>query len=56
MVNVKGLPTLFITLSMAESKWIHLTEILRNTDNGDTLPTNRPFHVCMYFIQHVIIH
>ena len=25
MVNVKGLPTLFITLSMAESKWIHTT-------------------------------
>ena len=51
MVNVKGLPTLFIALSMTESKWIHLTEILHNTDNGDTLPTNRPFHVCMYFKQ-----
>src|SRR6185503_13418819 len=25
MINAKGLPTLFITLSMAESKWIHLT-------------------------------
>ena len=55
MVNVKGLPTLFITLSMAESKWIHLTEILRNTDNGDTLPTNRPFmYVCISY--NVIVH
>src|SRR6185436_16785990 len=34
MVSAKGLPTLFVTLSMAESKWIHLTEILHNTDNA----------------------
>ena len=33
MIKAKGLPTLFITLTMAENKWIHLTEILRNTDN-----------------------
>ena len=39
MVKAKGLPTLFVTLSMAETKWLHLTDILRNTDNGD----NRPF-------------
>ena len=51
MVKAKGLPTLFITLTMAEHKWIHLTEILRNTDNNDTIPTNRPYHVSMYFIQ-----
>ena len=51
MVKAKGLPTLFVTLSMAETKWIHLKEILRNTDNGDINPTNRPFHVCMYFMQ-----
>ena len=36
---------------MAETKWVHLTEILRNTDNGYINPTNRPFHVCMYFMQ-----
>jgi len=34
MVSAKGLPTLFVTLSMAESKWIHLN--------------NRLFPVCMY--------
>ena len=28
MVNVEGLPTLFITLSIADSKWIYLTAIL----------------------------
>ena len=32
MVSAKGLPTLFVTLSMAESKWIYLN--------------NRPFLVC----------
>jgi len=37
MVSAKGLPTLFVTLSMAESKWIHLN--------------NCPFPVCMYFMQ-----
>jgi len=51
MIKAKDLPTLFITLTMAESKWIHLTEILRNTDNHDATPTNRPYHVSMYFIQ-----
>ena len=40
MIKAKGLPTLFITLTMAENKWIHLTEILSNTDNHDTIPTN----------------
>jgi len=44
MVAEYGLPTLFVTLSMAESRWEHLREILRVTDNGDTIPTNRPFH------------
>ena len=42
MVKAKGLPSLFITLSMAETKWIHLREILHNTDSGDINPTNRP--------------
>jgi hypothetical protein len=28
MVNVRGLPTLFITLSIADSKWIYLTAML----------------------------
>ena len=35
MVSAKGLPTLFVTLSMAESKWIHLN--------------NRPFPVCILY-------
>ena len=52
MVKAKGLPTLFITLTMAEHKWIHLTEILRNTDNhACTIPTNLPYYVSMYYIQ-----
>jgi hypothetical protein len=51
MVKAKGLPSLFVTLSMAESKWVHLKEILRNTDNGDINPTNRPFHTVMFFLQ-----
>jgi hypothetical protein len=40
MVKAKGLPSLFVTLSMAETKWKHLKEILRRTDNGDINPTN----------------
>ena len=51
MVKAKGLPMLFVTLSMAETKWVHLTEILRHTDNEDINPTNCLFHVCMYFMQ-----
>ena len=48
MVKAKGLPTLFVTLSMAETKF-HLTEILRHTDNRDINPTNRPFHVYVFY-------
>lgn len=50
MINKLGLPTLFITLSMAESRWSHLQNILANSDNRDTLPTNRPFHCTNYFV------
>ena len=50
MINKLGLPTLFITLSMAESHWTHLRDILSNSDNHDTLPTNRPFHCTNYFV------
>jgi len=50
MIKKIGLPTLFITLSMAESRWTHLHDILFNSDNGDTLPTNRPFHCANYFV------
>jgi len=56
MVKAKGLPTLFITLSIAETKWSHLTEILRNTDSGDT---NHPplyvFHATLSFTKKKII-
>ena len=34
---------------MAETKWVHLTEILRHTDNRDINPTNRPFHVYVFY-------
>jgi hypothetical protein len=50
MTNEFGLPTLFVTLTMAESKWTHLKEILEATDNGDPLPTNRPLHSTLYFV------
>ena len=50
MVTELGLPTLFITLSMAEGKWDHLRAILSATDNGDTLPKNRPYHVTSHFL------
>ena len=50
MVNELGLPSLFITLTMAEFRWENLQLILRSTDNCDTIPTNRPYHVTSYFL------
>jgi len=50
MVNELGLPSLFITLTMAEFHWENLQSILRSTDNHDTVPTNRPYHVTSYFL------
>ena len=50
MLQKLGLPTIFITLSMAENRWNHLHDILANSDNRDTLPTNRPFHCANYFV------
>jgi len=50
MMNKLGLPTLFITLSMAENRWTHLQDILSKSDNENTLPTNRPFHCANYFV------
>jgi len=50
MISSYGLPTLFITLTMAESHWTHLHKILKATDNHDTIPTNRPLHSTLHFI------
>jgi len=50
MIEHYGLSSLFLMLSMAEGKWTHLKEILKSTDNGDTLPTNRPLHTTLYFV------
>ncbi len=50
MIRKLNLPTLFITLSMAENCWTHFQNILFNSDNRDTLPTNRSFHDANYFI------
>jgi len=50
MLQKLGLPTIFVTLSMAENRWYHLHNILANNDNSDTLPTNRPFHCANYFV------
>jgi hypothetical protein len=50
MISYYGLPSLFITLTMAESHWKHLHKILKVTDNHDTIPTNRPLHTTLHFI------
>ncbi|EXX55721.1 Pif1p [Rhizophagus irregularis DAOM 197198w] len=44
-----GLPQIFYTVTMAEGKWKHLHEILKKTDDGNTIPTNRPFHVYHHY-------
>ena len=50
MISEFGLPSLFITLTMAENHWTHLHKILKVTDNHDTIPTNRPLHTTLHFI------
>ena len=49
MIREYGLPSLFITLTAAETKWTHLKDILKSTDNKDTNPTNRPLHTTLHF-------
>jgi len=49
MIHAYGLPQIFYTMTMAEDKWPHLHQILRTSDNNDTLPTNRPLHVYMFY-------
>ena len=48
MISSYELPSLFITLTMAESHWEHLHKILKVTDNHDTIPTNRPLHTTLH--------
>ena len=50
MISSYGLPSLFITLTMAEGHWKHLHKILKATDNQNTIPTNRPVHTMLHFI------
>jgi len=49
IIKTFGLPQMFYTVTMAEGKWKHLHEILKKTDNGNTIPTNRPFHVYHHY-------
>ena len=35
---------------MAESRWTELHDILQQTDNYDTIPTNRPLHCALHFV------
>lgn len=49
MMREYNLPSLFITLTAAETKWTHLKDILKSTDNRDTNPTNRPLHTTHHF-------
>ncbi len=44
-----GLPQIFYTMTMGEGKWKHLHKILKKTDNGNTLPSNRPFHTYHHY-------
>ena len=50
MLKKLGLPTVFITLSMAESRWTELHDILQQTDDSNTIPTNRPLHCALHFM------
>src|ERR1044072_7921613 len=50
MISSYGLPSLFITLTMAEGHWKHLHKILKATDNQNTILTNRPVHNTLHFI------
>jgi hypothetical protein len=52
MMREFQLPSLFITLTAAESKWTHLKDILKSTDDRNTMPTNRPLHTSLHFIHH----
>ena len=49
MMREYGLPFLFITLTAAESRWTHLKDILKSTDNKNTIPTNRPLYTALHF-------
>ncbi len=49
IIKTFGLPQIFYTVTMAEGKWKHLHEILKKTDDGNTIPTNRPFHVYHHY-------
>jgi len=49
MVQGFGLPQIFYTMTMAENHWTHLHKILSNTDNNDTLPSNRPLHTYFHY-------
>ena len=53
MISSYGLPSLFITLTMAESHWKHLYKILKVSDNYDTILTNRPLYTTLHFIHHL---
>ena len=44
-----GLSQIFYTMIIEEGKWKHLHKILKKTDNGNTLPSNRPFHTYHHY-------
>lgn len=50
MLRKLGLPTIFITLSIAENRWTELHDILSQTDNNNINPTNRLLHCTLHFI------
>lgn len=52
MIQAFGLPTLFLTLTFSEC-WPQFINILKKSDNRDTLSSNRPLHVTMYWYEHL---
>jgi hypothetical protein len=40
-------------MTMAEDKWPHLHQILQSSDNHDTLLTNYPLHVYMFYCNYL---
>jgi hypothetical protein len=53
MIHAYRLPQIFYTMIMAKDKWPHLHQILHASDNNNTLPTNRPLHIYMFYYNYL---
>ena len=50
MLREYGIPILFVTLTFSE-KWPQYQHLLKNSRNGDTLPSNRPWDAVQYYYE-----